>query len=102
MIVPEMALSVILSVCIWTHGRSEELHAEFMSAMGEKCTGASERLEEAQCAAWVSLWDSTHGGEWKECSDARTNPCACAYVVCDSEQQGIVGREVDVRRITSV
>ena len=40
------------------------------------CSGSSE-LDPVQCAAWQELYDKNGGSSWVDCSDARTDPCAC-------------------------
>jgi GTPase SAR1 family protein len=42
-----------------------------------KCTGASVHLEQGQCEAWITFFNSTGGGAWHHCNDTQTDPCAC-------------------------
>jgi hypothetical protein len=40
------------------------------------CSGSSELAPE-QCGAWQELFDQNGGSGWLDCSDARSDPCAC-------------------------
>ena len=56
------------------------------------CTGNSTKLPQAQCEAWIDLYDSTGGDNWAGNAAActRTDPCSCdtsvapfTWRVCD-------------------
>ena len=47
-------------------------------ARASQCTGSSSTgLADAECDAWVDLYDGTGGQNWRYCSDNRLDPCAC-------------------------
>ena len=57
------------------------------------CTGNSTKLPEAQCEAWIDLYDSTSGDKWtgNAVTCTRTDPCSCdtsvapyTWRVCDT------------------
>ena len=51
-------------------------------ARASQCTGSqSAGLAQAECDAWVDLYDATGGKNWQECSGNRLDPCACVYSV---------------------
>ena len=60
-------------------------------ARASQCTGSSSTgLADAECDAWVDLYDGTGGKNWYgyECSDNRLDPCACEgfySVTCEPE-----------------
>jgi hypothetical protein len=49
----------------------------------EVCTGKSANLMQAECTAWVSIFDKTGGPQWSHCSDSRLDPCNCSYFASD-------------------
>ena len=62
------------------------------SCVGKTCTGNSTKLPQAQCEAWIDLYDSTGGDNWAGNAAActRTDPCSCdtsvapfTWRVCD-------------------
>ena len=49
------------------------------AARASQCTGISMGLAEAECDAWVDLYDGTGGNTtWTHCSGNRLDPCACS------------------------
>jgi Leucine-rich repeat (LRR) protein len=50
------------------------------------CKGESARVDLAQCSAWQDLYDSTNGPKWEDCSELRSDPCACFLVNCEGGQ----------------
>ena len=48
--------------------------------LADSCTGKSATLPPAECAAWISLFDTTKGATWTFCSANRLDPCDCSYV----------------------
>ena len=53
------------------------------------CSGSSQ-LEPGQCAAWQELYDKNGGGSWLDCSDARSDPCACHGKAHGHEGKGAI------------
>ena len=56
-------------------------------ARASQCTGSSSTgLADAECDAWVDLYDGTGGKNWGGCSDKRLDPCTCfdqnGHVTC--------------------
>jgi hypothetical protein len=44
------------------------------------CHGKSANLAQAECTAWVSIFDKTGGPHWNNCKDSRLDPCGrCAW-----------------------
>ena len=49
------------------------------AARSTTCTGKSANLGPSECAAWVSIFDSTGGARWTHCQDSRLDPCGCRW-----------------------
>jgi hypothetical protein len=47
------------------------------------CKGKSIGVGLHQCSAWQDICDSTNGLKWDDCSEFRSDPCACYMVKCD-------------------
>jgi Leucine-rich repeat (LRR) protein len=43
------------------------------------CRGGSVNLTQAECTAWIAIFDKTGGQQWKYCKDSRLDPCNCRY-----------------------
>jgi hypothetical protein len=55
------------------------------------CTGSSYSLAQAECTAWISLFDNTNGGatQWTHCGANRLDPCGCSYVDANKDPRGV-------------
>jgi hypothetical protein len=63
-----------LLLCATYHG---------VSAATGNCIGKSKNLTAVDCGAWQDLYNSTNGPKWDDCSDIRSDPCACgSRVTC--------------------
>jgi Leucine-rich repeat (LRR) protein len=50
------------------------------------CKGKSIGVGLHQCSAWQDIYDSTNGLKWDDCSEFRSDPCACYMVKCEGGQ----------------
>jgi hypothetical protein len=63
-----------------------------------QCTGSSGNLPQAECTAWISIFDKTGGLQWSNCKASRLDPCSCSYmsagntrgVTCSADGQHIL------------
>jgi hypothetical protein len=46
-----------------------------------KCVGSSAGLTAVDCAAWISLYDSTGGPHWTNFTSHRLDPCGCTPIL---------------------
>jgi hypothetical protein len=67
--------------------KNEEFDFHFIhfSDLLDICYGDSFGLSVAQCAAWVKLFDATTGGNWKQCTKMRLDPCSCPDITCSAD-----------------
>jgi hypothetical protein len=78
-------------------------HAELCKSAGNLicgCVGSSANLTQAECEAWVSIYDKTGGPQWKNCKGSRLDPCDCSYSTPDWTRGITCG--TDGAHITSV
>ena len=68
--------------------------APFDSAHAPICTGASARLDAAECASWQSLKDSLGLGDTLI---SQTDPCRSAAATCSADGKHIVGLNLGAR-----
>jgi hypothetical protein len=59
------------------------------------CTGSSAGLPDAECNAWLNLFDHTQGArQWNFCNKNRLDPCACCFPpmgpMCDTKAHTVV------------
>ena len=74
-----MAAVVRAALCALLAGGALALGAAAPGARATQCTGSSSAgLADAECDAWVDLYDGTGGKNWTSCSDKRLDPCACS------------------------
>jgi hypothetical protein len=60
------------------------------------CVGSSANLPQTECEAWISIFDSTVGPQWKYCKDSRLDPCNCSGAAF-GEEYGVTCGGVDGR-----
>ena len=51
------------------------------------CDGSSSGLPAAECNAWLTIYDTMDGKNWRGCSYGRTDPCGyntCGLITCNN------------------